>query len=155
MCVQVLSHGHGHVFERESKHMLRCCTLMCLCVCVRVCHQVHEHVCVHERECMVQVHVCGHVCMCVWHICRAPPWTHEARDSEQAMPAHLVREEGTAVGLIGDVMGMSWGSGHTDHRDSRLWASYSPPEAWEGLAGPKGCRRSSDPRDIPSLLALC
>ena len=81
MCVQVLSHGHGHVFERESKHMLRCCTLMCLCVCVRVCHQVHEHVCVHERECMVQVHVCGHVCMCVWHICRAPPWTHEARDS--------------------------------------------------------------------------
>lgn len=38
----------------------------CVCVCVRVCHQVHEHVCVHERECMVQVHAYGHVCMCVW-----------------------------------------------------------------------------------------
>lgn len=62
-------------------------------------------------------------------------------------------------GLLLDSLGMSWGChgalGTQTTRDSRLWASYSPPEAREGLAGPKGCRRGSDPRDIPSLLALC
>lgn len=101
---------------------------------------------------------CMHMGMCVCvcgHICRAPPWTHEARDSEWALPARLGKEAGTAVGFTGHALGMSWGSGHTDHRNSRLWASYSPPEAWEGLAGPKGCRRSSVPWDTPSLLALC
>ena len=111
-------------------------------------------VCTRESTRFRCMHMGMRVCVCEC-ICRAPPWTHEARDSEWALLARLGKEAGTAVGFSGDALGMSWGSGHTDHRNSRLWASYSPPEAQEGLAGPKGCRRSGAPWDTPSLLALC
>lgn len=89
----------------------------CVCVCVLefVVRCINMCVCTRESAWFRCMHV--GMCVCVrGHICRAPPWTHEARDSERAMPAHLGREAGTAVGLIGDVMGMSWGSGHTDHK---------------------------------------
>ena len=100
-----------------------------MCVCMR---ESARFRCMHMGMCVC---VCG-------HICRAPLWTHEARDSEWAMPARLGREAGTAVGLTGDVMGMSWGSGHTDHRDSRLWApqkhgrDWLDPRAAEGAVTP-------------------
>lgn len=104
MCVQCFHMVMG-MCERESKHMLWCCTSVCLCVSESLSSGVHEHVCVHERECMSR---CMHMGMCVCvcgHICRAPP----GRMRPGIQSGLCLLAWGGKQGLLLDSLGMSWG----------------------------------------------
>lgn len=68
-------------------------------------------------------------------VSQAPPWRHSTRDAEQAVPAHLGREVGTAVGPTGDGMTLGrLGPRHIDCRDPRLGTYTRPPRSTSGTS---------------------
>lgn len=109
-------------------------------------------VCMRERQ---SSGACIWACVCVCkHICRAPLWT--MRPGTQSGPCLLAwgGKQGTGqAGPTGDVMGMSWGSGHTDHRDLGLWASYGPQKHGRDWLDLRAAEGAVTPWDTPSLLA--
>ena len=100
--------------------------------CTRVCPCVH--VCVYVKESMAEMHLHGHKCVYVClHRCfhMGVGWPGPGGMIARMQSLLYLSAWGGKWGLLLGPPGMvwdraTWGSGHTDCKDSRLWACPGP-----------------------------